>query len=80
MYQVYLSILLHIAEHHNAPALLLPYHPPEVLYSGGHWTLGGNVGTRLPVALGGINNFLGLPFLLLNLDMRLTNAYCDLEE
>ena len=47
----HLTILLHSAKHDNGPALVLPDHPPEVVDGVLQWSLCGNVGPMLSVAL-----------------------------
>ena len=48
---VHLAILFQLTQHHNAAAMMLPNHSPEVLYCVVQWTLSGYVATLTPVGL-----------------------------
>lgn len=39
----YSSFLHTLSHHHHVVDAVLPHHPPEVVFSGGQWALGGDV-------------------------------------
>ena len=48
---VHLAILFQLTQHHDAAAMILPNHSPEVIYCVVQWTLTGYVATLTPVGL-----------------------------
>ena len=48
---VHLAVLFQLTQHHDAAAMILPNHSPEVFYCVVQWTLSGYVATLTLVGL-----------------------------